>query len=552
MKFGDTGKRQERLERFIKKFGSKSDLTSLIGGIDDIQRLNEMLLSHKDSDYSLEEMGSIELNSYISSLKDLRDKHNEVKKAEKSKYAEEINSGDNSDEMDDEYYSFLANCKGFEKDLEVLILEYENALNYRNFLISQNREDYESKENLRNMFANRKNEYTNKLEEKTKQLNETQDPEIKNILEDYVNSLKNQIQQCDDEINKIDSELTALDERLAILTKGGIIPESTTVNDDKSESVSKDEVSTPEEKDEEPLEMKDRLSENEDAKIDGEGVVAETEPKVMTPDIEDTPNPPEADPTRQDAVVDPNGADMSTESESEEKSKDGEAVVPLPEPVKGGEEPQKVTNVHQPKPGLWSKVKETLAKVGPWLLVLLGGIGIGVGVTNVINNNVETTEESDEETNDESATRGSYPGFVGSVEAPATEEAPAAADDKAIEIKTGEAVYDTATGIEVTRDGSAYSHEGNTTTQVESRDLEQTNNNTAIVTQQDLQQPNEFAVTSLERTGEEVPEEVARATMTEQEQANLDTAVDDALSNAFNSAFAGGYNPYFSSNEPKL
>ncbi len=98
-------------------------------------------------------------------------------------------------------------------------------------------------------------------------------------------------------------------------------------------------------------------------------------------------------------------------------------------------------------------------------------------------------------------------------------------------LNPGESVYDSKTGVEVGYTGNAVQETNNGYVQQEDRELEQTNNNTVVVKQEDLQP--DPVKTELPRTGQEVTEDEARQDMTQGEQSNLDEAIGDIDWEAF-------------------
>lgn len=261
------------------------------------------------------------------------------------------------------------------------------------------------------------------------------------------------------------------------------------------------------------------------------------------------------------------GDDTPAETPAEEPAEE-----PVPALVDGetpAETPVEETPVRgesrNPKTKLWAKIDKVLKAAKVFLLTAIA-VHTGLIINGATKNNVEpntntdTVEETEtpEETQTPEETSQVTPETTPETTPEVTPTAPAepvapvapvapvtpeptpvtpeptptvTVGENDVVLAPGESVYDATTGVEVGYTGTASRETENGTTPQQNRELEHVTASTVVVRQEQTQP--DPVVTPLPRTGEEVTEEKARETMTQEEQTNLDQAIDEIDWDAF-------------------
>ena len=138
----------------------------------------------------------------------------------------------------------------------------------------------------------------------------------------------------------------------------------------------------------------------------------------------------------------------------------------------------------------------------------------------------ETAETPGETTETSAATQTSTEPSTTPTATPTTQTPTVTVGPDDVVLGPGESVYDTTTGVEVGYTGTAARETSSGTTSQSDRNLEHVTNSTVVVRAQALQP--DKTQEPLTRTGQEIPEDAARANMTQGERDNLDSAIGDA------------------------
>ena len=233
-------------------------------------------------------------------------------------------------------------------------------------------------------------------------------------------------------------------------------------------------------------------------------------------------------------------------------------------PEEAPEETPVRATVREPKTKIWGRIQKVLEAAKIFLLTAIAvhtGLIAGANTGEKVNTNTDTEVVEETETPEETQTpeETETPEETQSAEVTPgpQEEAPAettptttpevtptptpevtpaptptvTVGENDVVLEQGESVYDATTGVEVGYTGEA-TRETETGRQAEKdRELDHLTETQVVVREEDMKPaPVE---TPLPRTGQEITEEQARQTMTQGEQQNLDTAVDEFDWDAF-------------------
>lgn len=246
----------------------------------------------------------------------------------------------------------------------------------------------------------------------------------------------------------------------------------------------------------------------------------------------------------------------------DEKEEEDDLVTPVPVPV---------ANVSEAKPSLLKKIGQIIYKaiLALGAVAAIGGLGHHFAAhchndADIVEENPNDTKDEDEDKDldddkDKEQDKPSNPGTSNPTPSDPTPSNPTPSDPTPsdptpgtpdepgggghvpdtsdpiendntkfpIELGVGESAYNSETGVEVTHDGSAYLHEDdNKVSEQHDRDLEQTDHNTSIVTQDDMYPDLNPPVepSAVPETGDEQSYEQAAEELTDAELDNLNDA----------------------------
>ena len=378
--------------------------------------------------------------------------------------------------------------------------------------------------------------------EKTKRILESlPESETRTILEEIIKSDEEKIEKLKAVDARYANRIKELNTKLLIISLGGKLPELDEIRKNTA-GISQEEARAAEEK--------VRQSIPAEGTTNGFVPVTPRAGSLPRPEVpQSNPEPgPEGTPTEEeDGLGELDGDNPEPGSEGTpigEEDGLGELDENEPEPA----------STRTPKSKLWSKLnsiqKAAVAFLGV-IAIATTGLAVHSGLIarytkNASSDDTETVEEDEliatdyeqeaqveetaetpgETTETSAATQTSTEPSTTPTATPTTQTPTVTVGPDDVVLGPGESVYDTTTGVEVGYTGTAARETSSGTTSQSDRNLEHVTNSTVVVRAQALQP--DKTQEPLTRTGQEIPEDAARANMTQGERDNLDSAIGDA------------------------